>query len=119
VESFFEICVIRERKGIFQSSRNWTLTKKGTDKISPFFLSSRKHHEKMNIVAILNSFSELVGVCGGMIDKNLNGVEQFILLGKQRLLDSGELGDEVVEALAYCIALHGHDILAIGELPVS
>ena len=73
----------------------------------------------MNIVTILNGFSELIGVCGGMIDKNLNGVEQFILLGKQRLLDSGELGDEVVEAFPYGIALHGYDILAIGELPMS
>jgi hypothetical protein len=54
-----------------------------------------------------------------MIDKNLKGVEQFILLGKQRLLHSGELGDEVVEALPYCISLHGHYILAIGELTVS
>jgi hypothetical protein len=95
------------------------LDKKGTDFISPFFLSSGKHHEKVNIVAILDRFSEFIRVRGGMIHKHLNDVKQFILFGKQRPLHSRELGHEVVEAFPYGIALHGHDILAIGELPMS
>jgi len=54
-----------------------------------------------------------------MIHKNLNDVAQFILLGKQRLLHSGELSDEVIEAFPHCISFYGDRILAVRKLPVG
>jgi len=41
---------------------------------------------------------------------DFNGVEQFIFLGKQGFLHSGELLDEMVQAFAHGIPLDGHHV---------
>jgi hypothetical protein len=82
-------------------------------------LSPRKHNEKVNIVAVLNGFSEFIWVGSRMIYKNLNDVAQLVLFGKQRFLHSRELGDEVVEAFPHCISLYGDHILPVRKLSVG
>ncbi len=37
-------------------------------------LSTGKHDEQMNVVAVLNRFGEFIGVCAGMIDVDFNDV---------------------------------------------
>jgi len=48
----------------------------------PVRLSSGKHDEQVDFVAILNGFEEFIGVRAGMIDIDFNDVKKFILLGK-------------------------------------
>jgi len=42
---------------------------------SVLILSSGKHDDEVNVVAVLNGFHELIRVRGGMIDINLDDVE--------------------------------------------
>jgi len=82
-------------------------------------LSSRKHNKKVDFITVFNGLKEFIWVCGRMIYKNLNDVAQFILLGKQRLLHSGELLDELVQTLPDCLSLYGDHLQAVGKLSMS
>jgi hypothetical protein len=54
-----------------------------------------------------------------MIYENLNDVAQLILLGEQRLLHSGELSNEVIEAFPHCISFYRDHVLVVRKLPVG
>ena len=84
-----------------------------------FPLSSGKHHDKVDVVAILNGFNEFIGVGRGIIDKNLNIVLQFVFSDKQRFLHSGKLPDELVQTFAHCSPLHRYHLQAVGILTMS
>jgi hypothetical protein len=68
-------------------------------------LSSGKHNDKVNFVAILDGFNKFIWVRAGMIDINFDSVEQFIFLAKQHLLHSWELLDELAQTFTHRIPL--------------
>ena len=82
-------------------------------------LSAGKHEDEVNLVAVVDGLDEFVGVGAGMIEIEFNDVMQFILSGKDGLLHSGELLDEVIQTFSNGFSLHGHNLPAIGISAMS
>jgi hypothetical protein len=84
-----------------------------------FESSSGKHNDQMDLIAIPHGLRELIRVRGGMIDINFNDVVQFIFFGKQRLVHSRELSDELAQTFTHGIPLNGYHLQAVRKLSMS
>jgi hypothetical protein len=81
--------------------------------ISFAVLSSSKHDDKVNFIALLDRLHKFIRVGGGVIHINLDEVVQFVFFDKQRLLHPGELLDKMVQAFSDGIPLDFYHLQAI------
>jgi len=81
-------------------------------------LSAGKHNEQVEFIAVPNRRGEFMRVNAGMIYQNFHEVEQFVISGKQGFLHFRKLPDEVFQAFAHGIPLHGYRFPAAGKLPM-
>ncbi len=87
----------------------------------PYFwkpLSSGKHNDQVNIVAIFNGPGKLVRVGARVVYINLDDVQKLIFLREEGLFHSGKLSGEMAQAFTHVFPLYGHHLGAICELPV-